>query len=84
MILLIYIDFFFFFFSHQNKEIVWDASRSFPPVRSCFFSHGMTGITFLGDPSVGTGLPRGTMVYAAQPIPSQVNFNVCNSYCKIY
>lgn len=54
-----------------NKEIVWDASRSFPPVRSCFFSHGMTGITFLGDPSVGTGLPRGTMVYAAQPIPSQ-------------
>lgn len=50
-----------------------DANRSFPPVRASVFSQAMTGVTFLGDPSTGSGLPRGTMIYANQPIPQQVN-----------
>ena len=61
-----------FFFAPQAKAVTWDPSRVFPPVRACLFSHGLTGITFLGDPSAGSGLPRGTMVYATQPIPNQV------------
>jgi hypothetical protein len=63
--------------SFQAKEITWDTSRSFPPVRSCLFSHGLTVVTFLGDPSAGSGLPRGTLVYASQPIPSQVCIICC-------
>ena len=61
-------------FSLQTKEITWDSARSFPPVRCCLFSHGMTGITFLGDPSAGSGMPRGTIIYATQAVPQQVNF----------
>ena len=57
----------------QNKEMTWDTSRTFPPVRACLFSHNLTGVTFLGDPSAGTGLPRGTLVYANMPIPYQVS-----------
>ncbi len=56
----------------QTKEITWDSSRVFPPVRCSLFSHGMTGVTFLGDPSAGSGLPRGTIVYTTQPLPAQV------------
>ena len=56
----------------QTKEITWDSARSFPPVRCCLFSHGITGITFLGDPSAGSGMPRGTIVYATQAVPQQV------------
>ncbi|KAL3856755.1 hypothetical protein ACJMK2_011476 [Sinanodonta woodiana] len=55
----------------RNKEMMWDSCRSFPPVRSCLFSQGQTIITFLGDPSAGSGLPRGTLVYANLPIPQQ-------------
>ncbi|XP_055995500.1 probable E3 ubiquitin-protein ligase HECTD4 isoform X2 [Ostrea edulis] len=54
-----------------NQEMVLDANRSFPPVRASVFSQAMTGVTFLGDPSTGSGLPRGTMIYANQPIPQQ-------------
>ena len=60
----------------QTKEITWDSARSFPPVRCCLFSHGMTGITFLGDPSAGSGMPRGTIVYATQAVPQQVRKRV--------
>ena len=56
--------------------MIWDFSRAFPPVRACLFSHGLTGVTFLGDPSAGSGLPRGTMVYANMPIPFQVSYLV--------
>ncbi|CAG5121382.1 unnamed protein product, partial [Candidula unifasciata] len=42
-----------------SKEMVWDVARPFPPVRACLFSHGMTAVMFLGDPSAGVGLPRG-------------------------
>jgi len=56
----------------QNKEMVWDAGRNFPPVRACLFSHNLSVVTFLGDLSAGGGLPRGTMVYANIPIPQQV------------
>ena len=56
----------------QSKEMVWEVTRSFPPVRACLFSQSLTVITFLGDPSAGSGLPRGTMVFANQPIPKEV------------
>lgn len=54
-----------------SKEMLWDVQRQFPPARACLFSHGMTGVTFMGDPSAGVGLPRGTMIYANQPIPRE-------------
>ncbi|KAK3804042.1 hypothetical protein RRG08_062412 [Elysia crispata] len=54
-----------------SKEMLWDVQRPFPPTRACLFSHGMTGVMFMGDPSAGVGLPRGTMVYANQPIPRE-------------
>ncbi|XP_053376532.1 probable E3 ubiquitin-protein ligase HECTD4 [Mercenaria mercenaria] len=56
---------------NRNKEMTWDTSRNFPPVRACLFSHNLNGVTFLGDPSAGSGMPRGTMVYANIPIPLQ-------------
>lgn len=59
---------------YKNQEMMLDANRSFPPVRASVFSQAMTGVTFLGDPSTGSGLPRGTMIYANQPIPQQVKF----------
>ncbi|XP_059171920.1 probable E3 ubiquitin-protein ligase HECTD4 isoform X2 [Physella acuta] len=54
-----------------SKEMVWDVSRPFPPTRACLFSQGMTAVMFLGDPSAGVGLPRGTIIYANQPIPKE-------------
>ncbi|KAL8604631.1 hypothetical protein ACOMHN_013411 [Nucella lapillus] len=57
--------------TRPSKEMVWDVTRPFPPVRACLFSQTLTVITFLGDPSAGTGLPRGTMVFANQPIPKE-------------
>ncbi|OWF52164.1 E3 ubiquitin-protein ligase HECTD4 [Mizuhopecten yessoensis] len=57
--------------TRTNKEMMWDAVRTYPPVRACVFSSGMTGITFLGDPNTGSGLPRGTLLYANLPIPLQ-------------
>ncbi|GFO01128.1 HECT domain-containing e3 ubiquitin protein ligase 4 [Plakobranchus ocellatus] len=57
--------------SRPSKEMVWDVQRPFPPTRACLFSHGLTAVMFLGDPSAGVGLPRGTMVYANQPIPKE-------------
>lgn len=62
------------FLLYKNQEMMLDANRSFPPVRASVFSQAMTGVTFLGDPSTGSGLPRGTMIYANQPIPQQVKF----------
>ncbi|KAI8513246.1 putative E3 ubiquitin-protein ligase HTD4 [Branchiostoma belcheri] len=55
----------------RPKEITWCTSRVFPPPRSCLFSHGLSGVAFLGDPSAGSGLPRGTFLYASAPVPSQ-------------
>ncbi|KAK7087914.1 probable E3 ubiquitin-protein ligase HECTD4 isoform X2 [Littorina saxatilis] len=57
--------------TRPSKEMVWDVTRSFPPVRACLFSQSLTVLTFLGDPSAGSGLPRGTMVFANQPIPKE-------------
>ncbi|XP_014675681.1 PREDICTED: LOW QUALITY PROTEIN: probable E3 ubiquitin-protein ligase HECTD4 [Priapulus caudatus] len=53
------------------KPFTWDTARIFPPVRACLFSHSLTGVTFLGEPGTASGLPRGTLVYANQPIPPQ-------------
>ncbi|XP_038054835.1 probable E3 ubiquitin-protein ligase HECTD4 isoform X2 [Patiria miniata] len=57
--------------SRMSQDISWNPSRSFPPPRACFFSHNQTAVTFLGDANAGTGLPRGVMCYATQPVPSQ-------------
>ncbi|XP_061115937.1 probable E3 ubiquitin-protein ligase HECTD4 isoform X3 [Conger conger] len=55
----------------QPKEITWSPSRVFPPVRACMFSSRLASVTFLADPSVGGGLPRGTFIYATSPVPVQ-------------
>nr|XP_019589535.1 PREDICTED: probable E3 ubiquitin-protein ligase HECTD4 isoform X1 [Rhinolophus sinicus] len=55
----------------QPKEITWNPSRVFPPVRACMFSSHLTSVTFLADPSAGGGLPRGTFIYATSPLPVQ-------------
>uniref|UniRef100_T1J2Q6 HECT domain-containing protein n=1 Tax=Strigamia maritima TaxID=126957 RepID=T1J2Q6_STRMM len=55
----------------RTKQITWDPSRSCPPVRACVLSYGLSAITFLGEPSMASGLPRGTFVYATQNIPQQ-------------
>ncbi|KAM9219161.1 putative E3 ubiquitin-protein ligase HECTD4 [Leptosomus discolor] len=55
----------------QPKEITWNPSRVFPPVRACMFSSHLTAVTFLADPSAGGGLPRGTFIYATSPVPVQ-------------
>lgn len=55
--------------SGRSREITWNTTRAFPPVRASLFSHGLTGITFLGDPSAGSGLPRGTFIYASHTVP---------------
>ena len=39
-------------------------------MRASVFSHAMTGLKFLADPSVPSGLPRGVLVYASQPVPA--------------
>ncbi|XP_025090246.1 probable E3 ubiquitin-protein ligase HECTD4 isoform X2 [Pomacea canaliculata] len=57
--------------NRPSKEMVWDVTRAFPPIRACLFSQSLTVITFLGDPSAGSGLPRGAMVFANQPIPKE-------------
>ncbi|GAB6029828.1 putative E3 ubiquitin-protein ligase HTD4 [Chamberlinius hualienensis] len=56
----------------KPKEITWNTTRGFPPVRASLFSHGLTGITYLGEPgSSPQGMPRGTFIYASQGIPLQ-------------
>nr|XP_033812752.1 probable E3 ubiquitin-protein ligase HECTD4 isoform X2 [Geotrypetes seraphini] len=55
----------------QPKEITWNPSRVFPPVRACMFSSHLAAVTFLADPSAGGGLPRGTFIYATSPVPVQ-------------
>lgn len=59
--------------SDKSKKMVWDISRPFPPVRSCLFSCGLTTVTFLGEPSMNSGYPRGTLIYANAPIPHQAS-----------
>ncbi|XP_071790886.1 probable E3 ubiquitin-protein ligase HECTD4 isoform X2 [Asterias amurensis] len=57
--------------SRMSQDIGWNPSRSFPPPRACLFSHNQTAVTFLGDNNAGSGLPRGVMCYATQPVPNQ-------------
>ena len=52
----------------QTRDITWDTRRAFPPVRACLFSHALGGVTFFGDPSAGSVLPRGVIVYASSAI----------------
>ena len=57
----------------KNRLMVWDPSRTFPPLKSVLFSHNMSGITFYDDPGSNSGLPRGILAYANQMIPAHVN-----------
>ena len=57
----------------KHKMMVWDPSKTFPPLKSLLFSHNMNGITYYGDPGNSTGQPRGLLIYANQMIPSHVN-----------
>ena len=58
-----------------GKKMVLDGSRPFPPVRGCVFTEGYTCIHFMADPAAGSGLPRGTFVYASAPLPQRVSYN---------
>ncbi|XP_068681108.1 probable E3 ubiquitin-protein ligase HECTD4 isoform X3 [Montipora foliosa] len=53
----------------NNKRIVLDGSRAFPPVRGCVFTERNTCVHFMADPAAGFGLPRGTFLYASAPLP---------------
>ena len=57
----------------KNRLMVWDPSRTFPPLKSVLFSHNMLGITYYDDPGTNTGQPRGILTFANQMIPSHVN-----------
>ena len=56
----------------NSKRLVLDAGRPFPPVRGCVFTEGHTCVHFMADPTVDSGLPRGTFVYASSPLPQKV------------
>ena len=56
----------------NNKRIVLDGSRAFPPVRGCVFTERNTCVHFVADPTAGFGLPRGTFLYASAPLPLKV------------
>ena len=58
--------------SFQSKAITWDSNRGYPAVRASLFTHGHTGVAFMGDPTITSGQIRGTIIYATQPIPQQV------------
>ena len=57
----------------KHKMMVWDPSKTFPPLKSVLFSHNMHGITYYDDPGNNAGQPRGILAYASQMIPSTVN-----------
>ncbi|XP_033101041.1 probable E3 ubiquitin-protein ligase HECTD4 [Anneissia japonica] len=52
------------------KVMTFDPTRTFPPVCGCLFYQDFTGLSFLSDLTYSTSYPRGTFVYANQPIPS--------------
>ena len=65
--------------TNKNKYMIWDPSKSFPPLKSVLFSHVMHGITFYDDPGNNAGQPRGVFIYANQKIPS----NALNFYWEL-
>ena len=65
--------------NNKNKLMIWDPSKSFPPLKSVLFSHNMNGITYYEDPGNNAGYPRGLFVYANQKIPS----NALNFYWEL-
>ncbi|XP_071946536.1 probable E3 ubiquitin-protein ligase HECTD4 isoform X2 [Antedon mediterranea] len=52
------------------KVMTFDPTRTFPPVCGCLLSQDFTELSFLSDLLYSTNYPRGTFVYASQPIPS--------------
>ena len=65
--------------NNKNKLMIWDPSKTFPPLKSVLFSHNMHGITYYEDPGNNAGQPRGVFVYANQKIPS----NALNFYWEL-
>jgi E3 ubiquitin-protein ligase HECTD4 len=57
----------------RHKVMVWDPSKTFPPLKAVLFTHNMLGITYYSEPSVGSVTPRGILVYSNQMIPPSVN-----------
>ena len=58
----------------KHKVMIWDSTKTFPPLRSVLFTHNMLGITYYSEPVLGTGAPRGIFVYGNQMIPQSANF----------
>ena len=57
----------------KHKMMVWDPSKTFPPLKSVLFTHNMLGITYYNEPILNTGQPRGILIYANQMIPPSSN-----------
>eukprot|EP00092_Neocalanus_flemingeri_P030552 GFUD01033172.1.p1 GENE.GFUD01033172.1~~GFUD01033172.1.p1 ORF type:complete len:4225 (-),score=861.78 GFUD01033172.1:307-12981(-) len=57
----------------KHKIMVWDPSKTFPPLKSVLFTHNMLGITYYNEPALNTGQPRGILIYANQMIPPSAN-----------
>ena len=57
----------------RHKVMVWDPAKNFPPLKAVLFTHNMLGITYYSEPVLGTGTPRGILVYGNQMIPPSVN-----------
>jgi len=53
--------------------VSWDQSQSFPPLKSILFTRDGTAITYLGEPSTTSGLPRGEFLYATSPLTPENN-----------
>ena len=49
--------------------MVWDPSKSFPPLKSVLFTHNMLGATYYTEPGLTSSQPRGVLLYANQMIP---------------
>ena len=57
----------------KHKIMTWDASKTYPVLKSALFTHNMLGITYYSEPVGSQGGPRGLFVYGNQPIPPSIN-----------
>lgn len=56
-----------------NIAVSWDQSQSYPPLKSILFTREGAAITYLGEPTTSSGLPRGEFVYATSPLTPENN-----------
>ena len=57
----------------KHKIMSWDASKTYPTLKSVLFTHNMLGITYYSEPVGSQGGPRGLFVYSNQLIPPSTN-----------